>query len=80
MESAREKFDEHEEYTSEWIVKIADGDKTADEIADRHGFINKGPASLITVTCTVYDQGIVHFIPRSLLQWNLYKRSPSGQG
>ena len=52
-QSAREKFDEHKEYTSEWIVKIADGDKTADEIADRHGFINEGPASFLLVTCTV---------------------------
>ena len=45
--SARENFEEHEEYTSEWIVKIVDGEEAADEIARRHGFINNGPASFL---------------------------------
>ena len=32
-----------QEYTAVWSVNIPDGPKAADEIAQKHGFINTGP-------------------------------------
>jgi hypothetical protein len=37
---------EHEEYTTEWVVSVTEGQKIADEIAERLGFINEGPVIL----------------------------------
>ena len=44
-ESDREQFRERIEYTIYWNVSISGDRKMADAIADRHGFVNNGPAS-----------------------------------
>lgn len=33
---------EYEEYTTQWIVNVPEGQNAADEIAERLGFINAG--------------------------------------
>ena len=40
-----EHFREHDEYSTEWVVRIIGGDKVADDIALKNGFINKGKVS-----------------------------------
>ena len=35
----------YEEYSISWTVKITEGKKVADEIAEKYGFINTGQAS-----------------------------------
>lgn len=42
-----EALGEHKEYMTVWSVNIPEGRKTADEIAEKHGFINIGLVNVL---------------------------------
>ena len=45
VKNNKETFREHEEYINEWVINIIEGSDVADEIAEKHGFLNVGLVS-----------------------------------